>query len=355
MATDVSDRLQNLRACMDRGGGQAVLYLATLKTDGGEDQEVALRVYGERDVHFAAAARKYLEAAFPRWSLVDHPNLAPILGVVVKKRFFLPPIVVPYYTRGTLWSHIVRQRKTSLSQDDISERLLWCLEIARAIEYLHTLDPPIIHSDLRCANIFLDNDGHVRVSEYGLMATLPADAPEHIWAPRSAGHALYRWMAPESMTTKLSPNRVDPPTGYSLATDVWAFGMTVLEIFTARSPYAQDVTDKDGTHPQAKGDIEVYKLIPAGVLPPLTGFLGDTPAMRNLLLRCWSRNPKKRPSMSEVRRALERLNGIEPADHDPPPAVESYLLAIFRTVISGSYAKLRDMFGFFYRLFRWPV
>ncbi|KAL0953768.1 hypothetical protein HGRIS_004954 [Hohenbuehelia grisea] len=277
--------------------------------------------------------------------MVDHPNLAPFLGIV-DKGFLQPSVVTSYYTKGTLWRHLLRQPKMTLSQDQIAERLFWCLEIARAIEYLHGLDPPIIHSDIRCANVFMEDAGHIRVAEYGILMTMPADVLDHVWAPRPAGHAHYRWMAPELFGNNRPPGEFDPPMGYSMATDVWAFGMTVLEIFTAKSPYAQEVTDRTGTHPQADGDIQVYSLIRKGILPPLSGYLRDTPAMRDLLLRCWSKNPSKRPAIPEVRRVLERLNEIRPINHAPPPA-ESLLSMAIRGVM-GLYAKLRST----YRLLR---
>ncbi|KAL0953769.1 hypothetical protein HGRIS_004954 [Hohenbuehelia grisea] len=195
---------------------------------------VAIRVYAHRFPDFHAAARKLLEAAFPRWSMVDHPNLAPFLGIV-DKGFLQPSVVTSYYTKGTLWRHLLRQPKMTLSQDQIAERLFWCLEIARAIEYLHGLDPPIIHSDIRCANVFMEDAGHIRVAEYGILMTMPADVLDHVWAPRPAGHAHYRWMAPELFGNNRPPGEFDPPMGYSMATDVWAFGMTVLEVCSGPS------------------------------------------------------------------------------------------------------------------------
>ncbi|KAL0953771.1 hypothetical protein HGRIS_004955 [Hohenbuehelia grisea] len=266
----------------------------------------------------------------------------------------MPTVVTPYYAKGALWNHILRHRNSSLSPEQISERLGWTLEIARAIEYLHGFDPPIIHSDLRCANIFLDDDGHVRVAEYGFVAATPTQAvAEHVWAPRPEGHAHYRWMAPEFYSLGHPPDHLDPPLGYTTAADVWAFGMTVLELFTARSPYGQDVTDAKGTHPQAKADWDVPKLADEGVLPPLSGFLQGNPVLRVLLRRCWAKDPSNRPSMAEVCRALETMDETELLKNEPPPViVESFFSIVLRII--NPFSKLRSMLAFLYSLFRLP-
>ncbi|KAL0953765.1 hypothetical protein HGRIS_004953 [Hohenbuehelia grisea] len=226
---DLTDRLLPELTRTGKTGAQTVLHLAKLETKDGKQQQVAVRVFASRPVNFQEAARKLLEAEFPRWSLVDHPNLAPLLGVI-RGPSNIPLSVVPYYPRGSLWDHLPSNPISELSRDQIAERLLWTLEIARAIEYLHSFDPPIIHSDLRCANIFLDEENHVRVAEYAFVMTMPSYVPQHVWAAQSPGHSPYRWMAPEFLRTKRPPHRLDPPLGYTTASDVWAFGMTVLEV-----------------------------------------------------------------------------------------------------------------------------
>ncbi|KAL0953763.1 hypothetical protein HGRIS_004952 [Hohenbuehelia grisea] len=267
---------------------------------------------------------------------------------------------MPYYPKGTLWDYLLKNQASGASSgEEISRSLCWALEISRAVEYLHTRRQPIVHSDIRCANVFLDDEGHARLSDYDLVSTLPADVPEHVRSERPAGHAQFRWFAPELHKTKGPFERLNPPGRYSTATDVWALAMTILEIFTAKSPYAQDITDRKGTHPQAKSDACTYKLIRRGIKSPLTlsGFLNDNETMRGLLLRCWDSTPSRRPSAMEVRRTLEMLSGIDPLDPVPEPAPAG-LLTIFtpigHSLVSALCIGTRRLFMMGCRALRWP-
>nr|GEW23247.1 probable serine/threonine-protein kinase WNK9 [Tanacetum cinerariifolium] len=49
----------------------------------------------------------------------------------------------------------------------------WCRQILKGLLYLHTHDPPIIHHDLKCDNIFVNgNQGEVKIGDLGLAAIL---------------------------------------------------------------------------------------------------------------------------------------------------------------------------------------
>ena len=47
----------------------------------------------------------------------------------------------------------------------------WCKQILQGLEYLHTRDPPVIHRDIKCDNIFINGtitDGEVKIGDLGL-------------------------------------------------------------------------------------------------------------------------------------------------------------------------------------------
>eukprot|EP00667_Euglena_gracilis_P001849 EG_transcript_1848 len=121
-----------------------------------------------------------------------------------------------------------------------------CRQLLRALEYLHDQDPPVIHSELKCDNIFID--GHnceVKLGDFGLSGRLG-----HI---PTTGHQL-EFMAPEAMEGN-----------YTCKGDVYSFGMCVLEMVTGQKPYAeccgneQEIREKvaAGRLPQAMNTIIV--------------------------------------------------------------------------------------------------
>lgn len=49
----------------------------------------------------------------------------------------------------------------------------WCRQILQGLVYLHSHDPPVIHRDLKCDNIFINgNQGEVKIGDLGLAAIL---------------------------------------------------------------------------------------------------------------------------------------------------------------------------------------
>ena len=56
----------------------------------------------------------------------------------------------------------------------------WLRQILRGLLYLHSHDPPIIHRDLKCDNIFINgNLGEVKIGDLGLAAVLQQKQQAH--------------------------------------------------------------------------------------------------------------------------------------------------------------------------------
>ena len=56
----------------------------------------------------------------------------------------------------------------------------WCRQILQGLHYLHSHDPPVIHRDLKCDNIFINgNQGEVKIGDLGLAAILRKSHAAH--------------------------------------------------------------------------------------------------------------------------------------------------------------------------------
>lgn len=56
----------------------------------------------------------------------------------------------------------------------------WCRQILRGLLYLHSHNPPVIHRDLKCDNIFVNgNQGEVKIGDLGLAAVLRKSEAAH--------------------------------------------------------------------------------------------------------------------------------------------------------------------------------
>ena len=73
-----------------------------------------------------------------------------------------------YVTTGTLKDYSANIKKLKL-------RVIkkWCRQILSALSYLHALEPPIIHRDLKCDNIFMHGSkGEIRIGDFGLSSVV---------------------------------------------------------------------------------------------------------------------------------------------------------------------------------------
>lgn len=113
-----------------------------------------------------------------------------------------------------------------------SNRLSIALDIARALEYLHSqADPPIIHRDIKSSNILLIDDNHAKLADFGLCKLGPFNDPNR----------------PKRQTSiKGSFGYVDTNylnTGFvSTKSDVYSFGVLLLELITGLKSIQGSVT-----------------------------------------------------------------------------------------------------------------
>ncbi|MBN9417334.1 MAG: protein kinase [Candidatus Eremiobacteraeota bacterium] len=168
--------------------------------------------------------------------------------------------------------------------------LNWMLDIADALTRAHRLQ--IVHRDLKPDNILLSEDGQARLTDFGVAHLGGA------WAPLThMGTALgtVNYMSPEACQgLPATPDH-----------DLWAFGVTLYELLTGRSPFS-------GDGPGAT--ILAILSQPPHALPD-----SCPQDLRDLLGRLLAREPEQRfGSMREVALALERLS--EPALLSASPA-----------------------------------
>ncbi|EDV27333.1 uncharacterized protein TRIADDRAFT_21026, partial [Trichoplax adhaerens] len=98
--------------------------------------------------------------------------------------------------------------------------------VIKALSYLHN-KLKVIHRDVKPSNILLDLNGLVKLCDFGISGQLV----NSIAKTREAGCKPY--MAPERI------NPTNTGGGYDIRSDVWSFGITMLEISTGKFPYAK--------------------------------------------------------------------------------------------------------------------
>lgn len=107
-----------------------------------------------------------------------------------------PPIliVMEYCSGGNLENHLTK----SGDKIEMGERVVYALEAARGMRYLHDQHPPCVHRDLAARNCLISSKGTIKISDFGLsMVTKEIDGAKEE-EPEASPQIPVRWMAPES-------------------------------------------------------------------------------------------------------------------------------------------------------------
>ncbi|TKY48265.1 Serine/threonine-protein kinase BLUS1 [Spatholobus suberectus] len=151
-------------------------------------------------------------------SLLSHPNiLRAHCSFTVDRRLW---VVMPFMAAGSLQSIISHSFPNGLSEPCIAVVLK---DTLGALSYLHGQGH--LHRDVKAGNILVDSDGHVKLADFGVSASIYESTCSSLKFTDVAGTPY--WMAPEVIHSH---------NGYSFKADIWSFGITALELAHGRPP-----------------------------------------------------------------------------------------------------------------------
>nr|XP_040048378.1 ankyrin repeat and protein kinase domain-containing protein 1 isoform X1 [Gasterosteus aculeatus aculeatus] len=207
--------------------------------------------------------------------------------------------IVPVYGLCNELNAVVMEYMSNGSLNDLlaSHTFMWpkklqmIYEASMGMNFLHSMNPPLLHLNLKTSNILLDDCLHVKISDFGIIhweeSTGNTKFMEHLTA---RGNINY--IPPETFT-----QCPDPP---GTAFDVYSFGIVMWEILTQQKPYAGcSVTT-------------VFLQVSQGKRPSVEMIPEPKPQecdqMMDIMGQCWSEDHRKRPQFSDTVRKTEALN-----------------------------------------------
>ena len=129
-----------------------------------------------------------------------HRHLVGLLGYCLDGNERL--LVYEYMPQGTLSQHLFHWKEEERKPLDWTRRLAIALDVARGVEYLHTLaHQSFIHRDLKPSNILLGDDMRAKVSDFGLVRL----APEGKYSIETRVAGTFGYLAPEYAGLNLFP------------------------------------------------------------------------------------------------------------------------------------------------------
>ncbi|XP_039132061.1 probable leucine-rich repeat receptor-like protein kinase At5g49770 [Dioscorea cayenensis subsp. rotundata] len=193
-------------------GGYGKVYKGQL-TNG---QVVAIKRAQAGSLQGAAEFKTEIELL----SRVHHKNLVGLVGFCFEQGEQM--LVYEFISNGTLRENL--SAENGKQQLDWMKRLKIALGSARGLAYLHELaDPPIIHRDIKSANILLDKLLNAKVADFGL-SKLVSDAEKGHVSTQVKGTLGY--LDPEYYMTQLLTEK----------SDVYSYGVVMLELITGKPP-----------------------------------------------------------------------------------------------------------------------
>ncbi|XP_019187823.1 PREDICTED: putative wall-associated receptor kinase-like 16 [Ipomoea nil] len=226
---------------------------------------------------------------------VNHRNVVKLLGCCLEAK--VPLLVYEYVSHGTLSEHILNQGGSSwLSWEN---RLRIATETASALAYLHSSAwMPIIHRDVKSANILLDDHYTAKVADFGASRLIPLDQT-HL---ATLVQGTFGYLDPEYFRTSQLTEK----------SDVYSFGVVLSELLTGMKPISRERNEDDVNLASylvtSMNKNQLFKILDRRVLREAA--LEQIQKVAELAKRCLHLNGEDRPTMKEVAMELEGLRKL---------------------------------------------
>ncbi|XP_010256258.1 PREDICTED: putative wall-associated receptor kinase-like 16 [Nelumbo nucifera] len=229
-------------------------------------------------------------------SQINHRNVVKLLGCCFETE--VPLLVYEFISNGTLYQHL--HNEDHASPIPWEKRLRIAAETAGALAYLHSAHSiPVLHRDMKTANILLDDNYIAKVSDFGASRLVPMDQTQMT----TLVQGTLGYLDPECFHTGQLTDK----------SDVYSFGVVLAELLTGEEPLSPE------RPPEHKSlamyflssikENRLFEILENEVLNE--GNREQLMAVAMLAKRCLKLKGEERPTMKEVAAELEGLRKIQ--------------------------------------------
>lgn len=270
-------------------------------------QEVAIKVSKRHDKE----GIRMCEEEFKRTTRLRHDRLIRLLDFNVHES--APYLVMPFYPQRTLENRV----------GEVDEATTWRVirDIGSGLQYIHSLEPPITHNDIKPDNFLIDDKGGFILTDFGI-STEPDDKMPN--SHDSSEHGSNDGGAPKSRAHGVAPTAYRAPELFTYGdrlkqdpvkcSDIWAFGACLHELITGTPPFGEE----GGRHQLMKYQ-ENGTMVPQLVAEPIPD--NYSTELIDTVYSCLSYHTWHRPSAEKLvetaTRNLKRIEKEGPAKQTP--------------------------------------
>nr|XP_033790435.1 receptor-interacting serine/threonine-protein kinase 2 isoform X2 [Geotrypetes seraphini] len=201
-------------------------------------------------------------------------------------------IVTEYMTNGSLDQLL--QEKNDYPDVAWSLRFRILYEIALGVNFLHNMNPPLLHHDLKTQNILLDSEYHVKIADFGLSKWRMLSVSKSFGEKPPPGGGTIIYMPPENY----EPNR---NARASIKHDIYSYAIITWEVLSRKQPFEGAVNP-----------MQIMFSVSGGKRPdtskeslPLS--IPQREKIIPLMTSAWAQNPDERPSFLKCLVELEPI------------------------------------------------
>uniref|UniRef100_A0A3Q1FV51 non-specific protein-tyrosine kinase n=1 Tax=Acanthochromis polyacanthus TaxID=80966 RepID=A0A3Q1FV51_9TELE len=195
---------------------------------------------------------------------LDHPHIVKLIGIIEDDPVW---IVMELYQYGELGNYLT-QNQNKLTNMTL---VLFSLQICKALVYLEGIN--MVHRDIAVRNVLVASPECVKLGDFGLSRYIEDEE----YYKASVTRLPIKWMAPESINFRR----------FTTASDVWMFAVCVWEIMSRGQQPFFWLENRD-----------VINQLEQGIRLPKSD--NCPPALYSLMTRCWSYDPRERPTFTEL-------------------------------------------------------
>uniref|UniRef100_A0A665UU38 Tyrosine-protein kinase n=1 Tax=Echeneis naucrates TaxID=173247 RepID=A0A665UU38_ECHNA len=276
--------LKEIRDLGEGHFGKVTLYQYDPANDG-TGERVAVKALKQENSFMPDCWMKEIEIL----RSLDHINIVKYKGCCAELgESSVLQLIMEFLPLGSLRDYLPKRKL------GISQCLMFAQQICQGMDYLHSMR--YVHRDLAARNVLVENDGLVKIGDFGLTKYIPEG--EIYYRVREDGDSPVFWYAIECLKE----------SKFSFSSDIWSFGVTLYEILTRcdqrQSPQNKYAEMIDPNHEQMNVMV-LIKLLEKQLRLPCPK---DCPHEVKLLMEnCWATDPKQRPSFQSL---IEKLEAI---------------------------------------------